>query len=86
MNYTPRFEIFDKHLHWNYRIKWYAAANPHDDGKYWEHEENWYISIGIDNRFFGYEEYDYEFFRHKTITIFGIVFGKGYSYQDERII
>ena len=86
MAYTRRFELHDRELHWNYRIQWYAAPNPHDNDKYWEHEENWYVLIGIGAKLFDYEKYEYDCYRQTTITIFGIVLGTGYSYQDERIL
>ena len=86
MKYTRQFELHEKELHWNYRIKWYAAANSHDNDKYWEHEENWYVLIGISPKLFDYEKFEYDYYRQTTITIFGIVFGRGYSYQDERIL
>jgi hypothetical protein len=86
MKYTRQFELHEKELHWNYRIKWYAEANSHDNDKYWEHEENWYVLIGISPKLFDYEEFHYDQHRLTTVTILGIVFGKGYSYQDERIL
>lgn len=86
MKYTPRFELQNKTMCWNYRIKWYARANPHDNGRYWQYEENWYVLAGIDARLFGYEGFHYDQHRLTTITILGIVFGKGYSHQDERIL
>jgi hypothetical protein len=86
MEYTPRFELLNKILYWNYRIQWYSAPNPHDGGKYWEHEENWFLLFGIDARLFDYEEFHYDQHKLTTITILGIVLGKGYSYQNERIL
>jgi hypothetical protein len=86
MKYTPRFELQNKTMCWNYRIKWYAEANPHDNDRYWQHEENWYVLIGISHRLFDYEKFEFNYYEQTTVTILGIVFGKGYSYQDERIL
>lgn len=86
MEYTKRFEYRYQRFCWNYRIKWESRKNPYDN-KYWEYEDVDYLCIcqDQDGKWFGTEDLMYDLHTYKSVTIFGIQFGKGYSWQAERI-
>jgi hypothetical protein len=69
-------------------MKWRSYKNPHDSDKYWQCEETWFISVQAFKPFewFKYDEFYYDGHTGKSITILGVRFTKGYSYQAERII
>ncbi len=86
--------IYTKRLEWyygpvfNYWMKWYSQKNPNDNDKYWQYEETWFVSVQLFSPFkwFGRDEFYYDGHTAKSITILGVRFTKGYSYQAERII
>jgi hypothetical protein len=86
--------IYTKRLEWyygpifNYWIKWYSQKNPNDSDKYWQYEETWFVSVQLFSPFkwLGRDEFYYDGHTAKSITILGVRFTKGYSYQAERIV
>ena len=70
-------------------MKWYSQKNPNDNDKYWQYEETWFVSVQVFPELFKWFEYDefyYDGHTAKSITILGVRFTKGYSYQTEKII
>ena len=88
MEYTPRFEFQHKTLYWNYSIKWESKPNPFDQNRYWEHEDVYFLSVRKDpnRKWFSKENLMYDLHTFKSITLFGIQFGKGYFWQSKRIL
>lgn len=87
MQYTKRFEYYLKKLYFNYKIKWYAQPNPYDEGRYWEHEDIWFVFCGLNNKCFEWElDNYYDGHRISYVSFLWIIFGWGYSYQSERLI
>ena len=86
--------IYTKTLEWyhgpifNYWKKWQSYPNPHDNNKYWQCEETWFIAVQLFSPFkwFEYSDFYYDGHTGKVITILGVRFTKGYSYQAERIV
>jgi hypothetical protein len=87
MIYTKTFE-WHHGLIFNYWKKWHSYPNPHDNNKYWQCEETWFVGIQAFSPFkwFGYDRFYYDGHKGKVITILGVRFTKGYSYQAERIV
>lgn len=86
MIYTKRFEWYHG-PYFNYRIKWYARPNPNDNNKYWQYEDVWFVGVQLNNAWFEIDsDLYYDGHTAKAITILGVRFIKGYSWQAEAIV
>jgi hypothetical protein len=96
MNKTKRF-YWHHGPGFYYRIKWQSYKNKYDNNNYyWECEELWFVAIqlfptelynqfGARRSWFDYEDTYYDGHTAKALTLFGIRFVKGYTYEAKRI-
>lgn len=66
----------------DYRRKATDFENPHFNNEPWHIKENWFILIRLNPRLWERESWYYDGHTSKSVTLLGIQFGKGYSYDS----
>ncbi len=78
---SPQFLIHRGGLFWNYHRSTSVYDNQYFDGEEWRCDEDWFLSIRLEPKWFGYDDFYYDGHTVKSITFLGITLGKGYSYD-----
>lgn len=60
-------------------------VNSFDEDQIWHIEEQWFVNFGIEFKLFDMDENCYDGHSVKSITIFGLKFSKGYTYNSQRV-
>lgn len=79
---SPLVEYYNKGIFLNYRRKYEEYYNEYTKSRN-AYEGIDFFSIQLDNKMFDWENSYYDGHTIKRLTILGVAFAKGYSYQWE---
>ena len=68
-------------LFFYYRITYEEYFNTHFN-KWCGREDLWHVYVRFDPSWFSYDEYYCNGFSGKSVTLFGVTFGRGYEWND----
>lgn len=84
MDRSPLIEYHCKGIFLNYRREYTEYYNEHTKSQN-ANEDIYFVSVQLQPKWFGFEDWYYDGHTIKTLTILGVSFGKGYSYQWENL-
>ena len=83
---TPkRFYWYNNKFFFTYKTKYTAWINKRIQNKPWHCWDEWAISIGKGDRWFGIDHWYYDGHIYDSITLFRIEIAKMYMYQSEEL-
>jgi hypothetical protein len=79
---SPLVEYYRKGIFLNYRREYEEYYNPHTKSMN-ACEDIFFLSIQLEPKWFGYDDFYYDGHTMKRVTILGVALTKGFSYQWE---
>lgn len=82
---TRRLYIYRKGLYIVYRMKDTIWRNKHFDDELWKIRDEWWINFRFQKKWFDRESMYYDGHTYNSVTICGMEFGRGYSYNSDAL-
>lgn len=79
-----RFTLHNWGINFDYRRETYDFEMQ-GTGDMWRCKEYWHVRIGLEAKLFGSDDFYYDGHTLKSVTILGVHFGKGYTYDSRPV-
>lgn len=82
--FRERFVLYNRKLYWYYRITTRYYFNEYF-GKNHIHKDYWSIGLGLSDKWFAFEELEYDGIYYTTVSVFHLAFFKGSEWSDDPV-